>query len=77
MALLRGLPLSLFLSMLLLQPGELRLDFLDLDGGFHLRVLSIRLFPEMRTGKVLIARYDKVQYLPSIGRQRQKPGSTT
>ena len=38
---LHGHPLGLFLR---LQPDELRLGFLNLDGGLQLRVLGIRLF---------------------------------
>ena len=41
MALLSGLPLGLLLGLLLLQLGELHLDFLDPNGGFQLGVLSM------------------------------------
>jgi hypothetical protein len=41
MVLLRGLPLGLLLGLLLLELGDLRLDFLDLDRGLQLHVLGI------------------------------------
>ena len=41
MALLHGLPLCLLLGLFLLQPSELRLDFLDINEGLQLRVLGI------------------------------------
>ena len=41
MLFLRRHPLGLLLGLLLLQPGELRLGFLNLDGGLQLRILGI------------------------------------
>ena len=41
MLFLHGHPLSLLLGLLLLQPGELCLGFLDLDRGLQLHVLGI------------------------------------
>ena len=41
MLFLHGHPLGLLLGLLLLQLGELHLDFLDPNGGFQLGVLSM------------------------------------
>ena len=41
MLFLRGHPLGLLLGLLLLQPSELHLDFLNLDGSLQLRILGI------------------------------------